>query len=246
MAKGRGQNVQRLRGQVALITGANQGIGLALARALAREGCKLVLAARNARTLEKAGREVARLGAEVTWQICDVRDPASVKALAAHVRKVHRRLHILINNAGVAHEALPVEKLPLDQWRAVIDTNLTGTYLVCHDMLPLMPRGSTIVNMLSVAATRAFPNSAGYCASKHGALGLTNTLREELRPREIRVIAASPGATATDIWNAFWPGAPREKMMSPATVAAVVVAALVQPADSTVEEFMMRPSVGTL
>jgi NAD(P)-dependent dehydrogenase (short-subunit alcohol dehydrogenase family) len=235
-----------LSGQVALITGANQGIGLALAKALAREGCKLVLAARNSKNLEKAGREVARLGADVTWQPCDVRDPDSVKDLAAHVRKTYRRLNVLINNAGVAHEALPVEKLPLDQWRAVIETNLTGMFLVCHEMIPLMPRGSAIVNNLSVAANRVFPNWSAYSASKHGALGLTNTLREELRPREIRVISVLPGATDTDIWNTPRPDAPRKKMMSAATVADAVVAALVLPANTTLEELTIRPSIGSL
>lgn len=236
----------RLQGQIALITGANRGIGLALARALANEGCTLILAARDQKTLEKASREVSRLGADVTWQTCDVSDQGSVKTLASHVRKNYGRLDILINNAGVAHEALPIEKLPIEQWRAVIDINLTGMFLVCQAMIPLMPRGSAIVNNLSVAANRVFPNWAAYNASKHGALGLTNTLREELRPREIRVISVLPGATDTDIWNTPQPNAPRKRMMSPETVAEAVVAALVLPATTTLEELTIRPSFGSL
>jgi short-subunit dehydrogenase len=91
-----------------------------------------------------------------------------------------------------------------------------------------------------------FPGSSAYNASKHGALGFTNTLREELRDRGIRVIALMAGATHTDIWETLWPDAPRHKMMSPATVAQSVVDALALPSDSTLEELVIRPSAGTL
>ena len=109
-----------------------------------------------------------------------------------------------------------------------------------------MKRGATIVNNLSVAATRVFAGSAAYNASKHGALGLTNTLREELRPRGIRVIALLPGATDTDIWTTLWPQAPRKKMMSPETVAAAILQAILLPPNATVESLEIRPTIGTL
>ena len=109
-----------------------------------------------------------------------------------------------------------------------------------------MKRGGTIVNNLSIAATRVFAGSAAYNASKHGALGLTNTLREELRPRGIRVIALLPGATDTDIWTTLWPQAPRKKMMSPETVAEATVQAILLPANATVESLEILPTVGTL
>jgi len=109
-----------------------------------------------------------------------------------------------------------------------------------------MKRGGTIVNNLSIAANRAFAGSAAYIASKHGALGLTNTLREELRPKGIRVIALLPGATSTDIWNTFWPQAPRKKMMSTATVAAAVVDTILLPPNATVEILEILPTAGLL
>jgi short-subunit dehydrogenase len=109
-----------------------------------------------------------------------------------------------------------------------------------------MKRGSAIVNNLSVAAERVFPGSAAYNASKHGALGFTDTLREELRPKGIRVIALLPGATDTAIWNALWPQAPKRKMMSAETVARIVVDALRVPDNATVEKIVVRPSAGTL
>ena len=112
--------------------------------------------------------------------------------------------------------------------------------------LAVMKRGSTIVNNLSIAAERVFPGSAAYIASKHGALGFTNTLREELRPKGIRVIALLPGATDTAIWDVLWPKAPRRKMMSAETVARAVVEALLLPENATMEKIVLLPSAGTL
>ena len=236
----------RLRGQVALITGASRGIGLAVARALAAEGCDLVLTGRNLPPLEKAGRELTQLDSRVLAKVCDVRDPVSVTTLAASVKKQFGRVDILVNNAGIAQPSLPVEELSYEDWKAVIETNLTGTFLVTRAILALMGSGGTVVNNLSIAATRIFPGWSAYNASKHGALGLTNTLREELRPKGIRVIALLPGATSTDIWDTPWPDAPRKNMMSPETVAQALVSALILPVGTTVEELRIVPTAGAL
>jgi 3-oxoacyl-[acyl-carrier protein] reductase len=236
----------RLRGQVALITGATRGIGLAIARALAAESCSLILTARDPSTLIKVSRELASAKIQILAHPCDVRDPHSVDALFRAARQKFKGLDILINNAGIAHSNLPIEKLPLPVWKDVLETNLTGTFLVTQAALAIMKRGGTIVNNLSIAATRVFPGSAAYNASKHGALGFTNTLREELRPRGIRVIALLPGATNTDIWTTLWPQAPRRKMMSPATVAEAVVRAILLPTNATVETLEILPTAGTL
>ena len=231
---------------MALVTGASRGIGLAIARSLAAEGCDLVISGRKSPPLEKAGRELTRIGSRVLAKVCDVRDPESVQSLAASVKKRFGRVDILINNAGIAHRSLTLEKLSYTDWKAVIDTNLTGTFLVTRAILALMPDGGTIVNNLSVAAKRVFPGWSAYNTSKHGALGLTNTLREELRPRGIRVIALLPGATDTDIWDTPWPDAPRKNMMSAETVAKALVDALTLPGGSTVEELTIAPTSGSL
>ncbi|HYL15021.1 MAG TPA: SDR family oxidoreductase [Terriglobales bacterium] len=236
----------RLKDKVALVTGASQGIGLAIAHALAAEGCDLVITSRNPNNLKKANRKVAERGVRVLAQACDVSDAQSVEALFAAVKKEFGRLDVLINNAGISHAMAPVEKLGADVWGKVLATNLTGMFLVTRASLPLMGNGSTIVNNLSVAAKGTFAGESAYCASKHGALGLTNTLREEVRPKGIRVIALMPGPTDTEIWNQFWPDAPREKMMSPETVAVALVSALVLPANSTVEELTVMPTAGEL
>jgi NAD(P)-dependent dehydrogenase (short-subunit alcohol dehydrogenase family) len=235
-----------LSGRLALVTGANRGIGLAIARALAHEGCNLIITGRDQRALAKASRELEKLSVHVLAQSCDVRSPDSVDYLFALVRGLHKPLDILINNAGIGHPNRAVGELPYPTWVEVIDTNLNGLFLVTQAALAVMKRGSTVVNNLSVAAERIFPGSAAYNASKHGALGFTDTLREELRPKGIRVIALLPGATDTAIWDTLWPQAPKRKMMSAETVARVVVDALRVPENATVEKIVVRPSSGTL
>jgi len=235
-----------LRGQVALVTGATRGIGLALARALAAKSCHLILTARDEKALAQISRELASAKFKSLTHPCDIRNPHDVDALFRAARRQFRRLDILINNAGIAHANLPVEKLPFPVWKDVLETNLTGTFLVTQAALAIMKRGGTIVNNLSIAANRVFPGSAAYNASKHGALGLTNTLREELRQRGIRVIALLPGATNTDIWTTLWPQAPRKKMMSVETVAEATLQAILLPANATVESLEILPTAGTL
>ena len=237
---------KNLTNQVALVTGATRGIGLAIASALAAEGCNLILAGRDEKALRRVSRELAPAKIKIHAQPCDLRDPQSIDDLFRSIRQKFHRLDILINNAGIAHANFTIDKLPLPLWKDVIDTNLTGMFLMTQAALALMKRGGTIVNNLSIVANRIFAGSAAYAASKHGALGFTNTLREELAPKGIRVIAILPGATDTAIWNTFWPQAPRKKMMSPATVAAAVVNAILLPPNATVETLQILPTIGIL
>jgi len=233
-------------GKVALITGATQGIGLALARSLAEEGCSLILCARDRKRLAAAESELGLKQIPVQAFSCDVADEKSVASMFAAMRKKVSHLDILINSAGIAHPFKPITSLSTKEWNQVLATNLTGTFLVTRTALPLMSRGSSIVNVLSMSSKRAFPNLGAYNASKFGALGLTNTLREELRSQGIRVIAALPGSTDTPIWNTLWPEAPRHRMMRAETVAQAIVAALRLPPDTTVEELDLMPTGGAL
>lgn len=239
-------NRPQLAGKLALITGANRGIGLAIARGLAREKCDLVITGRDARTLAEASRELRRLKISVVDQTCDVRDPHSVDSLFSRVRALRRPLDFMINNAGIAHPSQGVQELPYGKWCEVVDTNLNALFLVTQASLAVMKRGGVIVNNLSVAAERVFPGWSAYNASKHGALGFTDTLREELRPKGIRVLALLPGATDTEIWNALWTKAPRQKMMSADTVAAAVVNALLVPENSAIDKIVIAPAGGAL
>jgi 3-oxoacyl-[acyl-carrier protein] reductase len=232
--------------KVAVITGGGSGIGLAIARIFAASGYSVVITGRDLNRLHVAAEELSKTKSNVTPIACDVRDPASVEKLFQEIGKHYSTIDVLINNAGVAHTLAPVDQLPVETWKEVIDTNLTGTFLVTRAALPLMRPGGTIVNNLSVAALQPFAGMSAYNASKFGALGFTHALREDLRQRGIRVVALLPGATDTEIWSQFWPGAPREKMISAEAVAQVVLHAVSTPADTAIEEIRIGPTAGVL
>jgi len=237
---------QPFEGKVALITGGNRGIGLAIARALALRGASVLITGRDQKALESAARQLGKISERVRAAHCNIRDPHSVERLFKLVAEEFGRLDILVNNAGLAHPSRQIADLSLAEWQEVLETNLTGMFLATRAALPLMGAGGVVVNNLSVAATQVFPGMAAYTASKHGALGLTKTLREELRPRQIRVIALQAGATDTAIWQQFWPEAPRHRMISPETVAEALVSALALPENATVSELIITPTGGAL
>ena len=238
--------VNPLRNKLALITGATQGIGLAIAQSLADEGCNLIIAGRDRARLDRAKAALSKTGVTVSAFTCDVRDERSVLKMFAAVQQNFAHLDLLINSAGVAHAFKPVVELSTAEWNDSLATNLTGTFFVTRAAIPLLRKGSSVVNVLSMSSRRAFPKLTAYNASKFGALGFTNTLREELRPQGIRVIALLPGATDTPLWNTLWPEAPRHKMMRPRDVASMLIAALKLPPESTVEEVDLMPTAGAL
>ncbi len=234
------------QGKAAVITGGGRGIGLAMARTFASNGYAVVITGRDPSRLQDAANEIRKEKTQVTAIPCDVRDPESVTKLFQEIGKLHSTVDVLINNAGVAHALAPVEKLPVETWKEVLDTNLTGTFLVTRAALPLMRAGGTIVNNLSIAAVQPFAGMSAYNASKFGAMGFTQALREDLRKQGIRVLALLPGATDTEIWSQFWPDAPREKMVSAATVAEAVLYAVSAPENTSIEEIRIGPTTGVL
>src|SRR6185437_6127801 len=215
-----------LNGKTAVVTGGSRGIGLGITRELARNGCRVAIAGRDPQALESAIAQLKAEGLSISAKRCDVSDPDQVHELFHAIRERLGGLDFLINNAGAAHALANVDRLAPEEFRRVIDVNLFGTFVCCHAAIPVMRPAGVIVNNVSVAAHQAFAGMSAYNASKAGALALTNVLREELRERGIRVCALIAGAVATDIWQQFWPEAPREKMMSAQDVARAVVLAL--------------------
>jgi NAD(P)-dependent dehydrogenase (short-subunit alcohol dehydrogenase family) len=166
-----------IQSKVALVTGAGSGIGKACALALLREAYSVVLAGRRREALEKTVAEAGSTGSAALALPTDVSDPASVQALFDATRKAFGRLDLLFNNAGTGAPAIPLEDLTVDQWRRVIDVNLTGAFLCTQAAFRLMkeqhPRGGRIINNGSLSAYVPRPNSAPYTASKHAITGLT-------------------------------------------------------------------------
>ena len=230
---------------MAVITGGSRGIGLAIAERLAREGFSLAICGREPRALISAERQLQKMTQAMASR-CDVSDPKAVSQFFAQIQRRFRKVDVLVNNAGLSHPTQPVEQLSIEHWRRNLDVNLTGTFLCTRAALPLMSAGGTIVNNLSVAIRVPFPGTSAYAASKAGVLGFTNVLRAELRERGIRVVALIPGPVATDLWDQFWPDAPREKMVTPETVAEIVAGVVLLPRGTTVEELAIGPVEGTL
>lgn len=230
--------------RVAVITGASRGIGLATAKAFSAAGFSVVITGRDQKKLDAVRAELGTHKAQAL--AFDVADPAAVSRAFAEIKRKFVKIDVLVNNAGVAHALAAVDQLSLEAWKANLDTNLTGTFLVSRVAIPLMPGGSTIVNNLSVAATQPFAGMSAYNASKFGALGFTQALREDLRSRGVRVLALIPGATDTEIWQQFWPEAPRAKMISPDIVAQAILHAVNLPSESAIDEIRIGPSAGVL
>ncbi len=159
---------------IALVTGAGSGIGEAVAVALAGAGFTTVLTGRRREQLD---RVAGLIGAGAHAIPSDLTDPVSVAALFAEVKSAHGRLDLLFNNAGTNAPPIPLEDLPFEQWRGVIDTNVTGVFLCIQEAFRLMkaqePRGGRIINNGSISSTAPRPNSAPYTASKHAVTGLT-------------------------------------------------------------------------
>ncbi len=193
-------NSQELRGRVAVITGASRGLGRAIARTLAGAGADVVLIARDRAALETAAAELVTLGRGA--EVCpgDVTCETEVDAAAARVRERFGVAHILVNAAGI-NLRKPVTEFTLEEWRRVLDTNLTGVFLMCRAFVPLL-RGhgyGRILNLTSILSHVALPGRTAYAASKAGLLGFTRALALELAPEGITVNGISPGPVATEI-----------------------------------------------
>lgn len=193
-------NTKKLSGRVAVITGASKGLGRSMALALAEAGAKLSLFSRNAAQLETVAAEARALGSDVLCTAGDVTNEADVRKFEASTTAHFGKVQILINNAGV-NIRKPVTDFTLEEWRTVLDTNLTGAFLVTRSFVPHMKGQGygRILNLTSIMSHIALPQRTAYAASKTGLLGFTRALALELAPEKITVNGISPGPFATEM-----------------------------------------------
>ena len=189
--------------KIALVTGAGSGIGRAVALALLEDGYSLVLAGRRAEPLQALVEQARAAGGEALAVPTDVRDEQSVAHLFATLEEVHGRLDVIFNNAGVNAPAVPVDELPLENWRNVIATNVDGVFLCARAAFGLMrrqqPQGGRIINNGSISAHTPRPFTAPYTASKHAVLGLTKALALDGRPYNIVCSQVDIGNALTEL-----------------------------------------------
>src|SRR4030081_3026264 len=196
--------------KVALVTGAGTGIGKAVALALMKEGYATVLAGRRQDKLEETASAGKPTGAKSLAVPTDVSDPAAIKALFAKTKETFGRLDVLFNNAGIGAPAMPLEELPLETWRKVVDINLTGLFLCTQEAIKIMksqvPRGGRIVNNGSISAHTPRPHAVAYTATKHAVTGLTKQTALDCRGHDIVCGQIDIGNAATPLTERMVPG----------------------------------------
>lgn len=231
----------------AVVTGAGSGVGQAVALALIAQGWRVALVGRRAEKLQETVAQAGPRGSAAVSCPCDVGDPQAVSLMADRVRREFGDIDLLVNAAGTnaPHRALSV--LSLDDYHAMIDTNLNGAYYCVQAFLPGMRarRSGTIVNVVSDAGKQASPKAGpAYVMSKFGLAGLTQSINAEERGHGIRACAVFPGDIDTPLLDKR-PQPPdaesRRRMLQAADVAACVLHCVSQPAHVIVEELVVRP-----
>jgi NAD(P)-dependent dehydrogenase (short-subunit alcohol dehydrogenase family) len=194
-----------LEDKVALITGASQGLGRALALAFAGVGARVVVNARSEESVRPVFGEAEGAGAEVLAVAADVSKAADVERLVRGAVGRFGRIDVLVNNAGLLGPRVSIEEYPEDEWRTVIDANLTGPFLVSKAAIPHMAEGGSIINVVSGVSVEGRAGWGAYSVSKFGIEGLTQILAAELAERGVRANAVDPGGMRTDMRAAAYP-----------------------------------------
>lgn len=192
--------------KVSVVTGGSRGIGKAIALALARKGSKVVICARNITELSKTATDISTAGGDCSYVCIDITEEEQVNLLAKRVLKEHAKIDILVNSAGVGKYA-SIIATSCNEWDKIIDTNLKGTFLCSKIFARSMvkQRSGCIVTIASRAGKRGMKNLGAYCASKFGVVGLTESMREELKDFGIEVLCVFPSYVRTEFFKDFHP-----------------------------------------
>ena len=229
---------------VAIVTGGSKGIGFAIARAFVERGMQVVISARNGEDLARAVENLGG-GDGVAAIRADVQRADEAERLVRDTVQRFGGLDVLVNNAGIGRFANVVD-MPLDVWREVMDTNLTGVFYCCHAAIPELRRrgGGYIVNISSLAGKNSFPGAAAYCASKAGLNAFSEALMQEVRHENIRVSYVMPGSVATDFDHPSEDArrADDSWKLSPEDVAQVVVDLVTLESRALASRVELRPS----
>lgn len=231
--------------RVVVITGASRGIGRATALAFGAAGDQVVLAARAAEELARVADEVRAAGGMAVPVPCDVTDEAQVRRLVETAAEHTGRLDVVVCSAGGAVVA-PFERLSLAEWEQTVRVALTGTFLLCREAVRFMQAGGQLVTIASIAGRSGFPSWSAYSAAKFGVIGFSQAIREELRPRGIRVTTLIPGAVDTPLWDAVPGEWNRAAMLRPDDVARAILRVADEPPHVAIDELVIGHVAGKL
>jgi NADP-dependent 3-hydroxy acid dehydrogenase YdfG len=240
-----------IAGKVVVITGASSGLGEATARLLSSEGATVVLGARRLDRLQTLAEELTQSGGKTLAVETDVTDRDQVKRLVDTAVQTYGRIDVILNNAGLMPQSL-LERLKVDEWDRMIDVNIKGVLYGIAAALPYMQeqKSGHIINVSSVAGHKVRPGSTVYAATKHAVRALSEGLRQEVKPYNIRTTVISPGAVATELPNSITDPETAERIHQfyeeiaiPAeSFARAVVFAMSQPEDVDINEILFRPT----
>ena len=230
--------------ETAVITGASSGVGKSLAIQLSDAGYKVVLAARSENKLNAIAEEIQTKGGNCLVVPTDVSQPEQINNLKVRTLE-YGDVFVVINNAGLG-KFCKIEDVTLEDWNRQLDVNLRASFLVSQAFIPGMKQREKgmLVFMNSVAGKKGYPYSAAYVASKFGMRGLADSMREELRKNNIKVISIHPGAVDTPFWDKTGVNFPREEMLDTSTLAQSIMHAIQSPGNFTVEELVVRRTAG--
>lgn len=240
----------RLEGQVAVVTGAARGIGVAIAHELGSKGATVVLTARASERLDAAAAGITNSGGKGVAIPCELTQAEEIEKFGNKVKQQFGRCDILVNCAGIAFTGKPLHELAPDEWTATFQVNLRAPYLMIRAFAPMMiaAQSGHIVNISSLAGRNPLPNGAAYSASKWALNGLTYSVAEELRPHGIRVSVVAPGSVNTNFGHSVSSNEDAEqsarnaRKIQPQDVADAVALLVSQRPNSFISEVLMRPT----
>lgn len=214
----------QLDGKVVMISGGSKGLGAALARRFADEGAAVSLCARGAEELAEIGVELEGRGARVLTRVADVADEDDVKAWVRETLDRFDRIDVLVNNASMLGSRVAIENYPLEEWRKVVDVNLTGAFLCARETIPaLKATKGSMIHVSSGVGDHGRPYWGAYCASKNAVEALSQMLAGELKDDDVRSNAVDPGSMRTDMRAAAYPGEDPGTLPEPSEVTDVFV-----------------------
>lgn len=234
--------MDKLDGKIVLVTGAAQGLGKAICDTLADNGVQIVATDKDKEKLERTVSEITAKGnAAVGYQI-NVSDPSSIKEVVKQTLEKFGKIDVLVNNAGV-DVTKPIDELSIDEWDLVLDVNLSGPFLMTKEIYPKMLKGKKghIINIVSTAAKRSWPNASAYHASKWGLLGFSHALHSEARQQNIKVTAVVAGGMRTSFILDRFPNTDPKTLQDPKNVAETIKFILSQPPETVISEVMVLP-----